>query len=327
MTRRPDQETGATRSGWLPSRRWRVLLSATTVASLLTVGLVATPSQAQTTTCTGSITNIITPGDLQVPDGQACVLTSVLVTGDANVGTGADLFLIESTVAGGLVVNASGYAQVTDSTINAGSTLLNAFALLAERSTLSDGVNVDGGMFFGTANNINGEVDSSNGWTYIEKGHLSGTMTTSQDHATDLVDQTVAGGVAIDSATTGTVICGSTLSGGLSVTRGSGVIQFGGDQPTPECGSNVLTGGITLTGNTATDIQVTRNLIHGSISCSGNSPAPAGSENLIIGSSGGQCVSLGGATFNGGSVPLAATPTERRDAILAALADRGSPSP
>lgn len=327
MTTRPDQETGATSNRWRSSRRWRVLLSATTVASLLVVGLVAGPSQAQTTVCTGNISNIITPGDLQVPDGQACVLTMVLVTGNANVGAGSDLFLIDSTVAGGLAVGTSGFAQVTDSTVNNGSTLLNSFALLAEGSTLSDGVDVDGGMFFGTGTNVNGAVDSSNGWTYLENGQVSGYLTTDQDNATDLFDLTMAGSVTVDRATTGSVICRSTFSGAVTVTRSDGLIQLGGEAPTPLCGSNVLTGGVTLTDNTADEVLVASNLILGNVSCSGNSASPAGSGNLILGTAGGQCAGLGAASFGAEPAPDGATQTERRDAILAALADRGgSPS-
>jgi hypothetical protein len=307
---------------WLPARRRRLLLSAVAVASLVAVGLVPSPSQAQTTVCTGSITNIITPGDIEVPDGESCVLTNVLVTGDADVGAGADLFLIESTVAGALVVNGSAFAQVTRSTVSSGISLLDAFGLLAEGSTLTAGVDVDGGLFFSTATTISGNVISTGGWTLVETAQVAGNVSTAYDQATDLFDTTVAGNVTIHFAATGSVICRSTFSGSIAVTSSNGVIQIGGDQPTPLCGSNVFTGSMSVDNNNASDIQVAGNLILGDLACGNNTPAPAGSGNLVFGTAHGQCSNLGTISFTEEPLAVAASQANRRQAILAVLDDR-----
>jgi len=312
------------------ARRWQLLLATASVASLAAVGLVPTASQAQATVCTGEITSIIVPGGVEVPSGEACSLTNVLVAGDIAVGDGADLFLTEVTVSGALTVGGSGFAQVTDSTIADTTTLLDAFGLLAEGSTLAGGVEVEGGLFFSTGSSLTGSVVSSNGWTLIEAGQVSGNVTTDGDQATDLFDVSMAGHLSVTGATTGSVICQSTISGTVSVAGSGGVIQIGGEQPTPACGSNVITGGITLTGNNAFGITVSSNLIIGGLSCSSNSPSPAGSDNLVIGTAGGQCAGFGGAGVQSTAgtqqvpPPDLGDPDERRQAILQTLNERGA---
>lgn len=307
---------------WSPVRRWRLLLSAVAIASLVMVGLVPSPSQAQTTVCTDSITGTITPGDLQVPDGEACVVTNALVTGDADVGAGSDLFLIESTVAGELVLAASAFAQVTDSTISSGTRLVDSFGLLAEGSTLNQGVDVDGGLFFSTGTNVSGTVSSTNGWTFTETTQIAGNVTTAHDLATDLVDTTIAGNVTVHFASSSVLICRVTFSGSVAVTSSTGVIQIGGDQPTPLCGSNVITGGISVDNNTASDIQVAGNLILGNLACGNNSPAPAGAGNLVFGTASGQCSGLGTISLTAEPLAAASSYQDRRAAILAELSAR-----
>lgn len=302
-------------------RRWRRLLALTTVAGLATIGLAASPSQASTTTCDGNISNVIIPGSVEVPAGAACNMSRVLVIGSVDVRDGADLFLTETGVTGKLNIHNDAFGYVIDTTITSGTRLLDAFGMVAENSTLTNGVDVQGAvLFFSEESNHAGAVTSNAGWTFIESGQIAGGVFTVQDASTDLVDTTVAGHVTVDQASNGSIVCQSTISGDVSVTGSGGVIQFGGDQPQPECGSNVLTGGLEINNNTASQIRVSSNLIIGGLACQDNTSAPSGSDNLVIGPSSGQCASL--EPDPAGMQTLMTTPDSRRAEIWELVSER-----
>lgn len=317
------QPGGGRRSGWSPVRRWTVLISAVVVASLVAVGLTAAPSQAQATVCTGELTGITVSGDLEVPPGAACVLTNVGVPGAATVGAGADLFVIGSNLSGPLTVGSSGFAQVIESTLSTRASLVDAFGMMIEDSTLSSGVDINGGLFFSTGTNVSSTIVSSDGWTFIESGQVSGDITTGNDQATDLMDVSMSGFLRVDSASTGSVVCRSSISGLLQVTNSGGLIQIGGTAPVTDCGSNVVNGEIRLEGNQADQIVVSNNLLFGNLNCLDNTPAPTGSGNMVNGDATGQCAGFGGSSALQ-QLPLAGPDAQpdRRQAILEVLAGR-----
>jgi hypothetical protein len=165
-------------------------------------------------------------------------------------------------------------------------------------------------------------VVSRDGWTFIDSGQVAGGLFTVGDEATDLVETTVKGGMSVDKALDGSIICQSVVKGGVEVTGSSGVIQIGGDQPVPLCGENVIAGGLSLVGNSATDIQVSSNMITGGMECVDNVPVPSGSDNLIFGPVSGECGVL--AEARSGGQPVAASPEERRAAIEVLINNRKS---
>jgi hypothetical protein len=306
-------------------RRVLLLLSGVAAASLAVVGLAPAPSHAQATVCTGALTGISIGGDIEVPAGEACTLTNVVVPGSAVVGAGADLFLIDSHVSGTVAVQSSGFVQATRSTLSSRVSLVDAFGMLAEESGLSAGVGVDGGLFFSTGSTLSGSVNSSDGWTFIEAGQVSGDVVTVEDQATDLSDVSMSGLFRVTAASTGSVICRSIISGRIEVIGSGGVIQLGGDQPAPDCGSNVVNGEILLDGNDASDIVVAGNMVFGNLICVDNAPAPSGSGNQVSGNATGQCAGFGSAGVQ--QVPAAAPAgteslQQRRQAILHALSER-----
>jgi hypothetical protein len=308
----------------LAVRRWRLMLSCVAVATLLAVGLLPAPSQAQATVCTDSLTGVSVNGDLEVPAGEACVLTNVVVPGSVTVGAGADLFAIQSSISGALTLGSSAFAQVTGSTLSTRAGLVDAFGLLVENSTLSAGIDVDGGLFFSTGTNISSSVVSDGGWTFIEAGQMSGDVLTIGDEATDLVDVSMSGLFRVTSATNGSVVCRSTVSGRIEVISSGGLIQIGGDQPAPDCGSNLVNGEILLDGNNADDIVVANNLIFGNLICVDNTPAPSGSGNEVNGNATGQCAELGATSLLAEPLTDPASQPDRRQAILQVLAQRGN---
>jgi hypothetical protein len=61
---------------------------------------------------------------------------------------------------------------------------------------------------------------------------------------------------------------------------------------------------------------------HGDLACGNNTPAPAGSGNLVFGTAHGQCSNLGTISFTEEPLAVAASQADRRQAILAVLDDR-----
>lgn len=310
-------------------RRWRRLMSLAAVSSLAMVGLAASPSQAQVTVCDQHVRDVVVFGAIEVPAGQACGLTNVTVVGDVNVEDGADLVLDGTTVAGALTVASDGFAHAQNSLVALGTTLGDAFGLSAVDSTLSTGVEVNGAVvFLSDRTNHVGDVVSTGGWTFIRDALINGEVHTTGDVATDLFRTNVSGNVTVDQAETGTMICQLNIDGVVSATNGGGVIQIGGPQPNPSCGSNVL-GGLQVHDNSGTDIQISSNVVVGAVDCTGNTPEPVGFGNLFFGRVSGQCTLLGTAR-EGELIPPpdhpaeeeAATEEERAAEIEELVADR-----
>lgn len=293
------------------------------VAGLASIGLVASPSQAQTTQCTGYISSVIVPGTVEVPVGYVCTLEDVLVTGSVLVGDGADIFVNNSTINGSLEVGANAFATVVESTVSNGTKLRDSFGLSADSSNLLKGVDVrDSGFFLSVNSNHSGQVFSWNGWTFIEQGQVAGGVRSLEDEATDVVESAVAFYIKAHNASAGSVICETNVLGLVGITGSAGTVQIGGDQPTPACGSNTILGGLQLYENTAS-ISVSTNLVIGVIDCQNNTTAPTGSNNLVIGPQFGQCSGLDGA---GGTIARTGiqevTPEQRKAAILALIDQR-----
>jgi hypothetical protein len=309
----------------LAGRRLRRIIAVAAVAGLATVGLAASPSQAQTTQCTGYITSVIVPGTVEVPAGWVCTLEDVLVTGDVQVLDGADIFINNSTINGTLDVGANAFATVVESTVNDGTQLRDSFGLSAESSSLLKGVDVrDSGFFLSVNSNHTGQVFSWNGWTFIEQGQVAGGVRSLADEATDVVESAVAFYIKVHDASAGSVICETNVLGLVGITSSDGVIQIGGDQPNPACGSNTIFGGLQLYENTA-PAHVSTNLVVGVIDCQNNTTAPTGSNNLVIGPQFGQCSGLDGAggTISGlGAGVQEVSPESRKAAIQALINQR-----
>lgn len=85
---------------------------------------------------------------------------------------------------------------------------------------------------------------------------------------------------------------GNTIGGGVTLTGNHGGLEFGGNPSVKGAvlvSNNVATGTPVDAENTAPEIE--GNTIRGSLTCSGNTPAPTndGSHNTVSGSRVGQC--------------------------------------
>lgn len=303
-------------------RRWR-LLSVLAIVNLVAVGLVASPSKAQVVTCTSSLSDQTVSATLVVPSGAACLLTNVEVVGRTDVQAGADLFLESSRIRGSLAVLGNSFVQANQSRVDGLTTLTSSFGLYSTDSRFDRLVDASGGAFIFSDNSTHwGGIRSVNGETIIEQGVVLGSVWTSGDRLTDLFDTAVFGPVSVSGATYGSVVChmGAALS--VTIRNSSGVIQLGSAGPIASCGFNLL-GSLGVFDNIGANIQITGNFIAGNLSCTGNSPAPFGSGNLVGGSRTGQCTSLVPAPASTAStIQLTDTSAPRADTILSRIEQR-----
>jgi hypothetical protein len=287
-------------------------MTAMAIVSLAAIGLVASPAQAQAVQCTGGMQNTVIHGDLEVPDGAACQLVNVKVLGDASAGVGADL-VMERTMVRNVTAAASAFVFADRSVLNGTVTLTKSFGLSAANSMILDDVSVEGAdpftttLFFAEGTNVIGNVKSSLGWTVLQDGMINGSLATAQDQATDLFRMRVKG-LSVDQAADGSVLCDTHSNGDAWVTNSHGFIQLGGPYTTLMCAGNKIVGDLQVHDNTATDIQISANLITQDLACTGNTPAPAGHSNIVLGKASGQCADIG--TVHEGLIPPPGAPGE-----------------
>jgi hypothetical protein len=288
--------------------------------NLIAVGLVAVPSQAQTVTCTGTLTNQTITASLVVPTGSQCHLVDVVLDGRADVLDFADLFLTNTRIIGPLTVGNSSYAEAIDSRVDGLTTLNDSFGLNASGSRFSRLVDGRNALFILSNSTTHwGGIRATGGQNVIENGVVIGSVSTTTSETTDLFDTAVFGPVTVTGAEYGSVIChmGAALS--VRIQTSSSVIHVGSAQTFANCGFNLM-GSLSILNNIGADIQITGNIIAGNLDCSGNNPAPFGSLNLVGGAKTGQCASLSPAPSSLGIQETQAAP--RDSGILALIAQR-----
>jgi hypothetical protein len=290
--------------------------------NLVAVGLVAAPSQAQTVTCTSTLTNQTITATLVVPTGSACELIDVVVDGRAEVQDFADLFLTGSRIMGPLTVGNSSYTEAVDARVDGTTTLTDSFGLNAQRTRFSRLVDGRNTLFvLSNASTHWGGVRHTGGQTVVEGGVVIGSIYTTGSEITDVHDTAVFGPITVIAAQYGSVLChiGAALS--VTVRNSGGQVHVGTAATFANCGFNLM-GSLTVDDNIGADIQITGNVIAGNLACSGNDPAPFGGFNLVGGSKTGQCANLTPAPsstlMNTQETQLA----PRDDDILAMIAQR-----
>jgi hypothetical protein len=246
------------------------------------------------TSCTGTAADVTVPGDLFVPASGSCELTNVIVNGNTTVRAGANLVLNGATLGGTLVVQPDGFASLKGSTVTGNTRLNTAFALFADTSTLGNVTATDAGFVYALGTALN-TVSSTNGETYLQSSRLARNLTATGDRVTDVYDSVIRGTVSITAPILGSVICLSEVDGdtvigtaGVSGTSSDPLVQVGAAAPLTGCGFNVFAANLALTDNTAPS-YVSDNVIRGSLTCTGNDPAPVGSSARIRGGTNGQC--------------------------------------
>jgi hypothetical protein len=240
------------------------------------------------------------------PTVSPCGSPAVLGTG--TIGTrGQATFTTPSLPVGINYVEAI-YPSTTNflgSTSNVLTEIVNYTAACANTSVINGGLTVVSGQFIAVTCKVNGGVSVQPGGSLILIGaSVTGGITSTGAGAIQICRSTIAGAsvtrttgfVAIgDGGDDGSPGCaGNTISGGLTLTNNKGGFEIGG---------NTLSGTLTLTGNTGTGPttenaapEVEGNRITGSLSCAtSNVPTitNGGQKNTVTGTKSGQCSGAG----------------------------------
>ena len=226
-------------------------------------------------------------------------------------------------------VNASGQATLTTSTLPAGASPIYAVFTPTDATsyTTSSSKTITQNVVFSqpcitTSANGGFTVQSGQAICFSGTGKVNGGVTVQPNSSLYLNGATVNGGITANHANA-LLICGSTVNGGINAAGSTGFVMLGdgGDDGTPACAGNSVSGGVSVTGgsgsfeaggnaisggatfssNTGTGPysqdatpEIEGNTIKGGLSCASNSPAPSngGQPNSVSGPRSGQC-SLG----------------------------------
>ncbi|WAL66547.1 Ig-like domain-containing protein [Amycolatopsis cynarae] len=110
---------------------------------------------------------------------------------------------------------------------------------------------------------------------------IQGSITISGSGSLTTAAGAYIGGSLTASGGAGVTLCGTTVSGPVSLSGVSGAITIG--DPTAGCAGNQIYGPLSLTGN-AGPIRVFNNVIYGSLTCGGNIGTATGTGNTVYGS-------------------------------------------
>ncbi|HXA28126.1 MAG TPA: putative Ig domain-containing protein [Candidatus Angelobacter sp.] len=223
-----------------------------------------------------------------------------------------------------VVTLVNGQAQWTTSSLQQGAHTISAAysgqTNTFQPSTGSIDVNTGCAVVYNTR--IAGSLTISGGSACINGARISGGVSVSGGASVSIVNSTIGSGLTSNGAHLLTV-CLSSVGSSMQVSNSTGFVLIGsnGDDTAMPCAGNSINGGVTLNGNTgglevggnpsikgavtvnnnvlagsAVDAEngapeIEHNSIKGSLSCSGNAPAPIndGAPNTVSGARAGQC--------------------------------------
>jgi hypothetical protein len=129
-----------------------------------------------------------------------------------------------------------------------------------------------------SAGKVNGTVTVNSGGTlFLNGGTVNGGVTVNSGGGLFVNGGTINGGVTTTGATALT-LCGATnINGNVSASGSGGFVLIGdaGDDGSPACATNKITGNVTLTSNTH-GVELGGNTITGNVTLTSNSGGPAG---------------------------------------------------
>jgi len=207
--------------------------------------------------------------------GQAITLSAQTTPGAGPTGTVS--FYQDAPPNGDLIdkatLNASGQATLVTSTLPPGTYAVyavysgDANYLSSQSNTLTLTVGYSSACLTGT---ISTGYTVAAGQSVCISGRVSGGISVQAGGALFLNGATVSGGITSNGAAA-IRFCGSTISGNVTVSATTGYVMVGdgGDDGTPACADNSVTGNVTFSGNTG-GIEVAGDTMNGTLSVSGN---------------------------------------------------------
>jgi hypothetical protein len=257
-------------------------IAAIFTAVVVTVALTGVPAGAALVTyCIGTGGAVTVPNDLLVPAGESCDLAGTVITGNVSVAAGANLVIDGGRVDGEVRVAADAYLDASNSTI-AGSVILAAggYGLyLKDASTGSVTVRPKGaatidGFLFAESTTITGSVNAQAGEVRLDHGsEVTGGLSTTGTHYTDLHDSFVDGVLSVLNSSTGSVVCGSAVRGRSTFAGNLGGVQLGPNGGLDGCASGGWFGRDVSITNTTGGVSVEDTIIDGSLTVNSNNPA------------------------------------------------------
>lgn len=297
--------------------RWRTALSTTAAVGLISMGIALPAHGALTTYCQGTAADVTVPGDLVIRADQACDLSGVTVTGNVTVRAGADLIAEGSTFEGSLRVQEDAYLDSKGSTIAGSLVLRSAYGAYVEDGAVDGRTDAqESGFLYSLGSEHSAWVVAASGETYLDGSVVRGSVTTTDEHLTDVYDSWITGDLSVTGAAEGGLLCTSEVDGDLSYTGNAGLVQIGADAPVGPCGVSYVGGDVALTDNTD-DVVISNAIIRGDLRCEGNDPAPTGEDNRVRGAAEGQCAELAASADASGRSRIAPQQVDdRRDGVL-----------
>lgn len=273
------------------------LLSALALGAA-TLTAAAPASAGLVTLCQGEAGPVTVPSDLRVPADASCELHGTTVKGDVVVSENADLIVEGGTFDGDVDVEAGGYLDTTDTTV-AGRVVMNSsYGAFLDSSTFGDiqmtDTNDSGTQSFLYAyqSHVRGQVTSSVGSTVIESTVVDGQVLGRDGVYVDSYDSVVGGQLVSVNNSSGSVVCRSEIYGNARFVNNSFGLQIGSDGPFQSCDGATYWGGNVVISDNDGQIVVSNNIIAGSLSGTGNTPAPTGSHNRVRGAVNGQFIDM-----------------------------------
>ncbi|MGK5683662.1 hypothetical protein [Actinoplanes sp. URMC 104] len=252
------------------------------VAAGVLAGLVpAVPAGAALVThCVGTGGAVTVPNDLYVPAGESCALTGTTVTGNVSVAAGGNLVVTGGRLAGDVRVAGNGYLDASDTTI-AGPVVLAAGGygvFLRDASSGAVTVRAKGtttvdSFLFVEDSTVAGNVTTAAGEVRLDRTSVEGNVSSSGTYYTDVHDAFVDGTLSVLNSATGSVVCGSSVRGKATFAGNLGGVQLGPGGPLDSCASGTFWGRDVSVTSTTGGVTVDDNIIDGTLTATGNTPA------------------------------------------------------
>lgn len=180
------------------------------------------------------------------------------------------------TSVGSGALNGSGVATTSTTPATAGTYYYEAIYTPTDTTNFAPGTSnvvtrqVNFTNACGTSAKINGGLTVAAGKYVFVNCTVNGAVTVQSGGSLFLQGASVNGGITSTGASA-LMVCGSSINGGVAASGTSGFILIGdgGDDATPGCGANTISGGITFTSNTG-GFEVGANHISGSAVFTGN---------------------------------------------------------
>lgn len=269
----------------------------TVVVAGVALAATALPASADLVTrCIGTGGAVTVPGDLVVPAGESCTLTGTTVQGKVKVNAGADLVVIDATFNGGVTVAPDAYFDATTSAVS-GTVTSRGFGVYLDRSSIGEHVRgraaADASSFTYLYNSsVTGQVDVSSGELLVDSSQVLGPVRGLGTVFVDVRNSTLSNGLVVTNNSQGTTVCASEVDRDAQFTGNAGV-QIGEGDLLSSCADGVNYFGANVDiSNSSVGVSMSKNIVRGNLSGTGNDPAPTGDSNRVRGASTGQFAEL-----------------------------------